>query len=90
MRVVPASEVKNRLGAYIEAAQAEPVVIERSGRPSVVMVSVAEYERLKALEQTQWADLDDGYRAMAADQAREGEALEWANALAADMTDEAR
>lgn len=36
------------------------------------------------------ADLDDGYRAMAADKAREAEALEWSNALAADIADEAR
>jgi predicted CopG family antitoxin len=34
--------------------------------------------------------LDDGYRAMAADQVREAEALEWCNALAGDMADEAR
>ncbi|WP_295458187.1 addiction module antitoxin [uncultured Thiodictyon sp.] len=34
--------------------------------------------------------LDDGYRAMAADTAREAEALEWCNALAGDMADEAR
>ncbi len=34
--------------------------------------------------------LDDGYRAMAADTARESEAQEWTNALAKDMTHEAR
>lgn len=34
--------------------------------------------------------LDDGYRAMAADQAREALALEWCNALAGDMANEAR
>ena len=34
--------------------------------------------------------LDDGYRAMAADSAREAEALEWCNALAGDLADEAR
>lgn len=34
--------------------------------------------------------LDEGYRAMAADQIREAEALEWSNALAADVSDEAR
>lgn len=34
--------------------------------------------------------LDEGYRAMAADQAREAEALEWCNALSGDMLDEAR
>ena len=34
--------------------------------------------------------LDDGYRAMAADQAREADAMEWCNALAGDMADESR
>lgn len=34
--------------------------------------------------------LDAGYRAMAADQAREADALEWGNALAGDGSDEAR
>ncbi len=34
--------------------------------------------------------LDDGYRAMAADEARETEAQDWCNALAKDMTHEAR
>ena len=34
--------------------------------------------------------LDEGYRAMAADPARETEAGEWANALAKDMVNEAR
>lgn len=36
------------------------------------------------------ASLDDGYRAMAADQAREAEAAEWCNALAGDMADASR
>ena len=34
--------------------------------------------------------LDDGYRAMAADTARESAAMEWCNALAGDMADAAR
>lgn len=34
--------------------------------------------------------LDDGYRAMAADKAREAEAIEWCNALAEDMNHAAR
>ena len=36
------------------------------------------------------ASLDDGYRAMAADKAREADAVEWCNALAGDMADAAR
>ena len=34
--------------------------------------------------------LDDGYRAMAADQEREAEAREWSNALVKDMSEETR
>lgn len=34
--------------------------------------------------------LDDGYRAMAADQEREADAKVWIDALAKDMADEAR
>ena len=34
--------------------------------------------------------LDDEYRAMAADTAREAEALEWSNALIGDVADDAR
>lgn len=33
--------------------------------------------------------LDDGYKAMAADKDREIEAMEWCNAIAGDMVDEA-
>ena len=34
--------------------------------------------------------LDEGYRAMAADSAREAEAAAWCNAFAGDMADEGR
>jgi predicted CopG family antitoxin len=34
--------------------------------------------------------LDDGYRAMAADSEREAEAAAWCDAIAADMSNEAR
>ena len=36
------------------------------------------------------SSLDEGYKAMAADKAREAEAQEWCNTLAADVADEAR
>lgn len=35
-------------------------------------------------------NLDDGYKAMAADKERENEAMAWCNALAEDMADETR
>ncbi|WP_297450786.1 hypothetical protein [Ferrovum sp.] len=34
--------------------------------------------------------LDDGYKAMAADQEREADAMVWCNTLGVDMADEAR
>ena len=34
--------------------------------------------------------MDEGYKAMATDQAREAEAMEWCNALAKDMANESR
>jgi prevent-host-death family protein len=40
----------NQRGLLIDTALASPVVIEKHGRPVVVVVSVEEYERLKALE----------------------------------------
>ena len=51
---VSTSEVKQRLGQYITRAMSEPIVIEKSGRPAVVMLSIAEYERLQALDDAYW------------------------------------
>ena len=50
MRAASSTDVKNRFGEYIEAAVAEPLLIRKSGRPVAVILSVAEYERLSALE----------------------------------------
>lgn len=36
------------------------------------------------------SSLEEGYKAMASDKAREDEALEWCNALSEDMANEAR
>lgn len=57
MLTVAATQVKNYLGRFFEAAQTEPVLVERSGRASVVMLSFAEYQRLKALEDKLWGDM---------------------------------
>lgn len=56
MQHIAATEVKQRLGQYLEAALLEPVMIEKSGRPAVVMLSVAEYERLQALDDAYWGE----------------------------------
>jgi len=55
LRKVNATEMKQRLGQYIDYALAGPVMVEKSGRPLVVLLSVDEYERLCAFEDAFWA-----------------------------------
>jgi antitoxin Phd len=55
MKRIAATEAKNRFGAVIDQALAEPIMIEKSGRASVVVMSASEYERLMALEDAYWA-----------------------------------
>ncbi|MBF0465707.1 MAG: type II toxin-antitoxin system Phd/YefM family antitoxin [Nitrospirae bacterium] len=55
MKTVNATEVKNRFGQYLETSLSEPVVIEKTGRAVAVMISMADYERLSALEDSYWA-----------------------------------
>jgi prevent-host-death family protein len=44
---VTATEAKNRFGQMLDAAQAEPVIIEKSGRKHSVLLSMREYEALR-------------------------------------------
>ena len=48
MKTVAATEAKNRLGAILDEAQRQPVVIRRQDRDIAVVLSMAEYERLRA------------------------------------------
>jgi prevent-host-death family protein len=50
MAVVSSAEAQKNFGRYREQALAEPVVVTQHGKPSVVILSAAEYERLKELE----------------------------------------
>ena len=56
MTRVTATEMKNRLGQYLNQAMAGPVMVEKSGRPAVVILSFEEYERLMAVEDAYWAE----------------------------------
>lgn len=49
MRFVTATEAKQRLAALLDAAQREPVIIRRQKRDVAVILSPAEYDRLRAL-----------------------------------------
>jgi prevent-host-death family protein len=50
MKALSAREAKYNFGRLIDTARAAPVVVEKHGRPVVVVLSVEEYERLKAIE----------------------------------------
>lgn len=68
MRTFSAADAKNRFGEVLDAAQREPVRIEKHGRATAVIVSEAEYaemafqiaeiERFKIAKGL--ADLDSG------------------------------
>lgn len=48
MRQVTANEVKQGFGRILDAAQREPVVIQRYNRDAAVLLSMQEYEKLTA------------------------------------------
>jgi prevent-host-death family protein len=47
MRTVAATEAKQRFAAIIDAAQQEPIVIQRQNRDVAVIISPEQYERLR-------------------------------------------
>ncbi len=51
---VTATELKNRLGQYLDASQSEPVMVEKSGRDSHVMLSRKRYDELTENEDKYW------------------------------------
>lgn len=50
MQTQSAKDAKYHFGRLIDTARAEPVVIEKHGRPVVVVLAVEEYQRLIAIE----------------------------------------
>lgn len=56
MQTVTATELKNHLGAYLDAAIAAPVFVEKSGRQVAVLISRQHYAYLQALEDRWWAE----------------------------------
>ena len=51
-----ATEVKLKLGTYLQKAMAEPVMIEKTHRTIAVLMSVEEYDRLRRLEDAYWGE----------------------------------
>lgn len=48
MKSMAARDAKNGFGHLIDLARAEPVTIEKHGRPVVVVLSIEEFTRLSA------------------------------------------
>ena len=48
MRKIAATEAKNRLGAILDEAQREPIVIQKQDRDVAVILSMAEFDRIRA------------------------------------------
>lgn len=57
MKTVGATEAKNRLGAILDAAQREPIVIRRQDRDIAVVLSMADYDRLRSANVRAFLDL---------------------------------
>ena len=81
MKTVPATEAKNRLGAILEEAQREPIVIRQQDRDIAVVLSMADYERLRTGNIRAFLDLR---KQVAADAAANGLTEERLSELLAD------
>lgn len=59
MRHISATDAKQRLAALLDAAQREPVVIRRQNRDVAVVLSSAEYDRLRGLNVAEFQEFCD-------------------------------
>lgn len=50
MKSMTAKDAKNGFGLLLDTARAEPVTVEKHGRPVVVVLSVEEYRRLCSMD----------------------------------------
>jgi prevent-host-death family protein len=67
MRSVTATEAKQNLGALLDSAQSEPVVIRRQKRDIAVVLSPREYDRLRAINTEAFERFCDRIGAQAAE-----------------------
>ncbi|MBV8534103.1 MAG: type II toxin-antitoxin system Phd/YefM family antitoxin [Alphaproteobacteria bacterium] len=60
-------DAKNKFSAVVEAAGRAPQTVTKHGKPAVVMVAAAEYERLRRLERLTAPVFSDHLLAMPTD-----------------------
>jgi prevent-host-death family protein len=68
MRTISATEAKQNLGALLDTAQHEPVVIRRHDRDVAVILSPREYDRLRAINLAEFDQFCDRIGARAAEE----------------------
>ena len=51
---VSATEFKNRLGEYMQLVYQEPIVVQKSGKPSAVFISHTDFQRFSNFEDLYW------------------------------------
>ena len=68
MRHISATDAKQRLAALLDAAQREPIVIRRQNRDIAVVLSSAEYDRLRGLNVAEFQAFCDRVGRKAAEQ----------------------
>ncbi len=66
MQMITATHLKQHLGACFERVQTDPLVVERSGRPSAVLLSYEAFQALKPLIDL----LEDRYWGIEAEKAK--------------------
>lgn len=59
MKTLSANEAKQSLGRVLDSAQREPVIIQKHNRPTAVVMSVEEYDRLRGLNVSDFAEFCD-------------------------------
>ena len=57
MKAIDEAEAKARLDEILEEAEPQPIVIRRQGRDQAVVVSVADYERLRLANTRSFFDI---------------------------------
>jgi antitoxin Phd len=60
-------DAKNQFSAVVEAARRTPQTVTKHGKPAVVIVDAADYERLRQLERAQAPSFKDHLLAMPRD-----------------------
>jgi prevent-host-death family protein len=81
MKIMTAIEAKNRFGQLIDAAQRQPVTVTKQGRPSVVVMSMEDYQRRKKYA---WKNLLNVMQETGNDAVRQGLTPEKLEQLLAD------